>query len=1021
MRTIPAALQVHLDGGATTMCYCWRVTRTDGLVQGFTDHDEDLTFLGTTFSAGSGFTATQISKTLGLSVDNLEVKGALSSATINEDDLAAGKYDDAYVELYWVNWADPTNADMRILQMNGYTGEAKRTGTAFQAELRGLSSRLGQATNRVFQRTCDATVGDSRCRKDLNNPTFKGTGAITQVVSPRVLKASGLGAYADKWFNQGVLTFSSSLTSRCIISSQGLMVNAFHNEDGRQGYFAPPSGTSEGQFLGIYSFALAAAKLQSYDQATASTFATIARTMGNACWKTLYRGKKPSDVALGDLYVPHWLFTARSSIQLRNIILDEVHSFTAYASGQVQTVLPSTAVKGYQAYDVSGTLLWNNPYSVVLGGATYTVDSLTDLGGSGYRLVINTGTAGNYKVAYTTSYGPVLAEGMPYEAWPAWRALDDGEIDCAADTMRWALDAYTQLSQLFPGSQEFTVARQLTSQSIPEAFAVDDGRAIFKRRSASYGTGESGLYIYNSGRVATWARNSQGYIKGSIGAGSGEAQLGRGYDIYLNSASDTILVQCEISAASPATYLYVDTAASYSPSTRYYYELGQNYAGTKIRNLTTADFKRIDSDSATLGSAIVGYPFRLYGAGFTTRDPQAMTFTIFLLRPQPMLTLPYQPYVVPFTINMLGPEVIDWRGSPGTGYQAPDLWGQLGSPVGALTQLQFLQSAQAQWQTDHGNLGPFAHCYIWDRHDRSELGNPTPGTWTYTWHDPNSQWGGYQYRPLESCARLMAEKAADPTYSSAVALAKTLVQNYLSFLNVTAWPSLAGSVAGPPTDFTSTAWQRNYEEPHFAALILRTATYALRSGLLDASSTTNASALVSRSWTYLESLFQSSGAMGGTWSTNPAGLLWYGFWNAEIVASLALLLDADSATIRSGAGIAADTVVSRLRANATWLVANTRPRSLNDGISIDIKSHTNDGAGNVYIELWYPPAFDLTVGWTFEVTAGCDLSSKMCHSKFNNIVNFQGFNMMPGSDTVIKNVDPAATNEGSTTTSSSKG
>lgn len=206
MRTIPAGLQAHLDGGATTMCYCWRVTRTDGIVQGFTDHDEDLTFDGTTFSAGSGFTATQISKTLGLAVDNLEVKGALSSDTINEDDLAAGKYDDAYVELFWVNWQD---VSQRILQMNGYTGEAKRTGVAFQAELRGLSSRVGQTTMRTFQRTCDATVGDSRCKFNLDQPAYKGTGTVTEVIGPRVFKASGLAAFAEKWFNQGILKFTS--------------------------------------------------------------------------------------------------------------------------------------------------------------------------------------------------------------------------------------------------------------------------------------------------------------------------------------------------------------------------------------------------------------------------------------------------------------------------------------------------------------------------------------------------------------------------------------------------------------------------------------------------------------------------------------------------------------------------------------------------------------------------------------------------------------------------------------------
>ena len=204
------------------MCYCWRVTRRDGIVQGFTGHDRDLTFDGTTFLAGAGFTASQISKTLGLSVDNLEVHGMLSSATINEDDLAAGKYDDSYVELFWVNWSD---VSQRIVHMTGYTGEAKRTGVAFQAELRGLSSRLGQATNRVYQRTCDTTVGSPRCKVDLSLPAFRGSGLVSTVRTSRTFKATGLAAFATTWFNQGVLKFTSGQNTGVRIDVKGHTVD----------------------------------------------------------------------------------------------------------------------------------------------------------------------------------------------------------------------------------------------------------------------------------------------------------------------------------------------------------------------------------------------------------------------------------------------------------------------------------------------------------------------------------------------------------------------------------------------------------------------------------------------------------------------------------------------------------------------------------------------------------------------------------------------------------------------------
>jgi uncharacterized phage protein (TIGR02218 family) len=105
MRNIPAGLAEHLASGATTLCRCWRVTRRDGAVLGFTDHDENLVFDGTTFRAGTGFEGSEIEARLGFAVTGTELHGALSSETLSEDDLAAGRYDDAKIELYLVNWA----------------------------------------------------------------------------------------------------------------------------------------------------------------------------------------------------------------------------------------------------------------------------------------------------------------------------------------------------------------------------------------------------------------------------------------------------------------------------------------------------------------------------------------------------------------------------------------------------------------------------------------------------------------------------------------------------------------------------------------------------------------------------------------------------------------------------------------------------------------------------------------------------------------------------------------------------
>lgn len=210
MKQLSVALQAHLDSGTTTMVYCWRVTRRDSVVQGFTEHDRDLFCDGTLFEASSGFTASQIQQSLGLSVDNLNVDGALSTDTLNEDDLAAGKYDDAFVELLWVNWQDTTQF---LLVSTGSVGEVKRMGKAFSAELRSLTHRLNQKQGRQYQRTCDAVLGDARCGVNLNTGAFKGTGVVAAALAARSIAASGLGAFADDWFTNGVLTWTSGPNS----------------------------------------------------------------------------------------------------------------------------------------------------------------------------------------------------------------------------------------------------------------------------------------------------------------------------------------------------------------------------------------------------------------------------------------------------------------------------------------------------------------------------------------------------------------------------------------------------------------------------------------------------------------------------------------------------------------------------------------------------------------------------------------------------------------------------------------
>jgi len=195
-------LEAHLAQGATTVCRAWAVTRRDGVVLGFTDHDRDLSFDGISFRADSGLTARALQQTSGLAVDNSEALGVLSAAAVTEEDLIAGRFDGADVRAWLVNWADVA---VRQLLFRGTLGEVVRSGGAFRAELRGLSEGLNQPQGRAYQKTCSAILGDRACRFDLATPGYSWEGAIGAIADGRMFRLPGAEMQAAGFFDRGRL------------------------------------------------------------------------------------------------------------------------------------------------------------------------------------------------------------------------------------------------------------------------------------------------------------------------------------------------------------------------------------------------------------------------------------------------------------------------------------------------------------------------------------------------------------------------------------------------------------------------------------------------------------------------------------------------------------------------------------------------------------------------------------------------------------------------------------------------
>lgn len=204
MKTVGSSLLAHYAAaqGVTTLARCWKCTRSDAAVFGFTNHDVDIVFGGVTYLAASGFTQSAIEGKLDLSVANLEVSGVLDSSCITEADLLAGKWDNAQVEIFEVNYADLTMG--RMMLPGGRIGNVSTGRVAFTAELRGLGQALQQPVGEVYAAACTARLGDARCGIALEG--YRVTGAVTTATSWRVF-ADSSRIEVDDYFGSGVVTW----------------------------------------------------------------------------------------------------------------------------------------------------------------------------------------------------------------------------------------------------------------------------------------------------------------------------------------------------------------------------------------------------------------------------------------------------------------------------------------------------------------------------------------------------------------------------------------------------------------------------------------------------------------------------------------------------------------------------------------------------------------------------------------------------------------------------------------------
>jgi hypothetical protein len=163
MKLVPTNLLNEIRANVTTLATCIEIRRTDGRTYRLTNHDQTLMVEGNSYTHKLPFTLSGITSGSNLSSNDTEFSVYLDGTTFSKDDFDAGLFAGAGVTIMLVNFENTSQG--KIVLREGWFGpiDTNTYGVA-KVTIYGLLKVLDIEIGRIYQPSCDADLGDKRCR-----------------------------------------------------------------------------------------------------------------------------------------------------------------------------------------------------------------------------------------------------------------------------------------------------------------------------------------------------------------------------------------------------------------------------------------------------------------------------------------------------------------------------------------------------------------------------------------------------------------------------------------------------------------------------------------------------------------------------------------------------------------------------------------------------------------------------------------------------------------------------------------
>ena len=197
-------------GGTHALCKAWRITRRDGHILRFVAHDRPLTIGGFVYEAVGGSAHTASRAEGELKDKTQDFTGILTSDKITNDDLRAGRYRNAMVEEFTLNWRWPDAGRYSLSRF--WIGEVAWNGVTWVAQVNGHARWLKQEVGGTWGRMCRYQFGEPKCFYALHGETYRAVRVDTVTDARRIFTAESAditASLANTYFKEGKLYWRS--------------------------------------------------------------------------------------------------------------------------------------------------------------------------------------------------------------------------------------------------------------------------------------------------------------------------------------------------------------------------------------------------------------------------------------------------------------------------------------------------------------------------------------------------------------------------------------------------------------------------------------------------------------------------------------------------------------------------------------------------------------------------------------------------------------------------------------------